>query len=109
MSAPSYAKGYRFERKVMAWLCHLGDCSRSFMSRGSDLILERLLRRWTFSCKVREKSPCKMIDDELEKHDFFVWGYDRGIPIIATTLPKFVEFHGAVNSDLYQPIIVRPE
>jgi hypothetical protein len=94
MPNASYQKGYRFEKKVQAWLVHLGTCVRSMMSRGADLTLERGLRRWTFSCKCKEGSICKLIDRELENNDFFVWGYDRGIPLIAMTLPKFVEFCG---------------
>jgi hypothetical protein len=87
----SYQKGYRFEKKVQAWLAHLGTCTRAFMSRGADLMLDRRLRRWTFSCKCREESICKLIDKELESADFFVWGYDRGVPIVAGPLPKLVE------------------
>jgi hypothetical protein len=98
MSHPSYAKGYRFEKKVQAWLVHLGGCVRSMMSRGSDLTLTRNLRNWTISCKCREKSICKMIDAELEKHDFIVWGYDRGVPIIAMPLPKLIELIGEMES-----------
>ena len=94
MSHPSYAKGYRFEKKVQAWLCHLGGCVRGFMSRGADLVLTRNLREWKVSCKCREESICKLIDKELETHDAFVWGYDRGIPIIAMLLPKFIEIAG---------------
>jgi hypothetical protein len=113
MSHPSYAKGYRFERKCLAWLAHLGDCTRAFMSRGADLTLIRGLRSWKFSCKCREKSPCKLIDDELEKNDGFIWGYDRGIPIVAMPLPKFVEFIGlaecmATSMTLGTPHIADP-
>lgn len=94
MPNSNYKKGYRFEKKCQAWLVHLGECVRAFGSRGDDLVLTHGLRRWTFSCKARKSSPCKLIDDELEKHDGFIWGYDRGIPIIAMPLPKFVEFCG---------------
>lgn len=94
MPNPSYQKGYRFEKKVQAWLVHLGTCVRSMMSRGADLTLERSLRRWTVSCKCKEKSICKLIDTELETKDLFIHGYDRGIPIVSMLLPKFVEFTG---------------
>jgi hypothetical protein len=94
LSHPSYAKGYRFEKKCQAWLVHLGGCARSMMSRGSDLTLTRNLREWKFSCKAREKSICKMIDRELETHDGIIWGYDRGIPIVAMPLPKLIELVG---------------
>jgi hypothetical protein len=99
LSHPSYAKGYRFEKKVQAWLVHLGKCVRSMMSRGADLTLTRNMREWKISCKCRESSPCKMIDRELETADFIVWGYDRGIPIIAGPLPKLVEFCGIEDAE----------
>ena len=97
MSHPSYAKGYRFEKKVQAWLVHLGKCTRSFMSRGADLVLLWLLREWKVSCKSRSKSICKMIDDELEHNDLFVHGCDHGIPIVSMHLPKFIEFVGGTE------------
>src|SRR4051812_23761939 len=78
MSHPSYAKGYRFEKKVQAWLAHLGKCTRSMMSRGADLTLTWGLREWKVSCKCREKSLCKLIDAELEGNDMVVHGFDRG-------------------------------
>ena len=78
------------------------------MSRGSDLTLTRGLKRWTVSCKCKEESICKLIDRELESNDFFVWGYDRGIPIVACTLPKLIEFvgcgeHVAISMELGKP------
>jgi hypothetical protein len=90
----SYQKGYRFEVKVRAWLGNLGKCIRSMMSRGDDLTLTYRLREWSVSCKCRKDSICVLIDRELEDHDAFVFGHDRGIPIIAMHLPKFVEFVG---------------
>ena len=91
MSHPSYAKGYRFEKKVQAWLVHLGKCTRSMMSRGADLTLLYSLREWKVSCKFRAKSISKLIDDELELNDLVVHGHDRGIPVVSMHLPKFVE------------------
>lgn len=98
MSHPSYAKGYRFERKVQAWLVHLGRCTRSFMSRGADLALLRNFRSWSVSCKCRKDDPAKFISDQLEKHDLVVWGWDRSIPIVAMHLPKFIEICGEAEA-----------
>jgi hypothetical protein len=92
MPNPSYQKGYRFEKKVQAWLVQLGKCTRSMMSRGADLTLLWSLREWKVSCKSREKSICKLIDSELETSDLMIFGCDRGIPIVAMHLPKFIEF-----------------
>jgi hypothetical protein len=97
MPNKSYQKGYRFETRVKAWLLHLGGCERSYGSRGSDLWLTRNLRRWAFSCKYRTKKSTTpkfsltRLMEELEKHDFVVWGEDREVPIIAGPLPKFIE------------------
>ena len=104
MSHPSYAKGYRFERRTQAWLVHLGHCTRSMMSRGADLTLLRHLRNWTISCKCRKDDPCKFISGQLENHDAVVWGWDRSIPIIAMHLPKFVELVGQAEAQDHQEL-----
>lgn len=99
MSHPSYAKGYRFERRAMEWFSKLGTCSRSMMSRGADLTLIRNFQRWKISCKCREKDPSKFISDQLEIHDLVVWGWDRSIPVVAMHLPKFVELVGRAEAE----------
>lgn len=98
MSHPSYAKGYRFEKKVQAWLVHIGECTRSMMSRGADLTLVRNFARWKVSCKCRAKG-LKFIGDQLEEHDIFAFGADREIPIVAMHLPKFIELVGKAEAE----------
>jgi hypothetical protein len=105
MSHPSYAKGYRAERKALAWLAHLGDCTRSFMSRGSDLKLLRQLRYWTFSVKCRAKLSdltVKQLVAECEGNDFCIFSEDRGIQYAIGPLPKLVEFCGSI--EIAEPI-----
>jgi hypothetical protein len=97
VSCKSYAKGYRFEKRVQAWLAHLGLCERSFGSRGSDLHLTRMFKRWKVSCKYRTRNSTTpkfsltRLTEELEKHDLIVWGEDRMVPYVAMPLPKLVQ------------------
>lgn len=97
MSHPSYAKGYRFEKKVQAWLVHLGRCIRSMMSRGDDLTLLFANRNWSVSCKCRA-NKFKFIYDELENADIVALGADRQFPIIAMLAPKFIELVGKAEA-----------
>lgn len=95
MSHPSYAKGYRFEKRVQAWLVHLGRCIRSLGSKGSDLKVLRGLRVWTFSCKKRQRGKgitIREIKAECEKYDFCIEAEDRDVPWFHGPLPKVVEF-----------------
>ena len=101
MSHPSYAKGYRFEKKVQAWLVHLGGCVRSMMSRGSDLTLTRNLRQWTVSCKCRKKGKALSVaalKKECEAHDFVVLGEDYEVPFFFGPLPKVVQLVAEIES-----------
>ena len=102
MSHRSYAKGYRFERKVQAWLVHLGQCARSFMSRGADLILTRPnFSIWPVSCKCRAKGKItySMIKEELEKHAICATGEDRDpFPMIHMWMPQFIELVGRAEA-----------
>lgn len=97
MSHPSYAKGYRFEKKVQAWLVHLGECARSMMSRGADLTLTYSLRKWSVSCKCRA-NKFGFLYDELEEHDILALGADRQMPIICMLAPKFIEMMGKAEA-----------
>lgn len=104
MSHPSYAKGYRAERKALAWFAHLGDCTRSFMSRGADLILLRNLRQWKISVKCRKKlsdMTVKQLVAECETNDFVVFSEDRGIQYILGPLPKYVELCGQTEPQAF--------
>lgn len=101
MSHPSYAKGYRHERKCQAWLVHLGQCTRSMMSRGSDLTLTFLNRMWTVSCKCGAKGRIryKTIKEELEQHDICMTGEDRDpFPMVHLYAPKFIELCGKAEA-----------
>jgi hypothetical protein len=93
----SYQKGYRFEKKVQAWLVHLGHCARSMMSRGADLTLTFQLRDWSISCKCRA-NKFGFIYDELENADIVALGADRQLPIIAMLAPKFIELLGKAEA-----------
>jgi hypothetical protein len=75
------------------------------MSRGSDLVLTRLLREWSFSCKKRKKGSIlslNAIRKELEKHDFCLVGEDREIPLFIGYLPKVVEFVGQTEAEDFE-------
>lgn len=101
MSHPSYAKGYRFERKCQAWLVHLGKCVRSMMSRGADLVLTFLNRNWSVSCKCGApgKISYRTIKKELEKHDICMTGEDRDpYPMVHLYAPKFIELLGRAEA-----------
>lgn len=101
MPNPSYQKGYRFERKCQAWLVHLGECVRSMMSRGADLVLTFLLRRWTVSCKcgARGRISYRIIKQELETHDICMTGEDRDpYPMVHLYAPKFIELLGKAEA-----------
>jgi hypothetical protein len=100
----SYQKGYRFERKVQAWLAHLGECTRSMMSRGADLTLTFSLRKWSVSCKCRANA-FKFVYDELSKEyedgttpDILALGADRQLPVICMLAPKFLELMGKAEA-----------
>jgi hypothetical protein len=93
----SYQKGYRFERKVQAWLAHLGECTRSMMSRGADLTLTFSLRKWSVSCKCRA-NKFGFIYNELETNDIVALGADRQMPIICMLAPKFLELMGKAEA-----------
>lgn len=101
MSHPSYAKGYRHERKCQAWLVTIGECVRSMMSRGADLILVFALRRWSVSCKCRAKGKLtyRLIKKELETHDICMTGEDYDpFPMVHMYAPKYVEMMGKAEA-----------
>jgi hypothetical protein len=70
------------------------EVKRATGSKGVDISFMRNFQFWKTSCKKRAEPLCKKIDSELETHDLFIHGCDRGIPIVSMHLPKFIEFCG---------------
>lgn len=102
MSHPSYASGYRHEKRCQAWLVHLGECIRSMMSRGADLILTKNLRRWTVSCKCGAKGKIRYatIREELETHDLCMTATKGDpFPMVHIYAPKFIEICGGEKAE----------
>jgi hypothetical protein len=93
----SYQKGTRFENKILKLLTRLGECTRSFMSRGADLTLTFSLRKWSVSCKCGKpgKIGYSAIKRELETYDICVTSEDRDpYPMVHLYMPKFLEMMG---------------